>query len=83
MEPQATLLASNAAVLWLGGSRPLATLEDISEEIHAHTHVEKDLFKLSPHFLEDYIVRFVYPHHRDLLTTLGRFGSGQIGRAHV
>ncbi|KAI5017004.1 hypothetical protein ZWY2020_037382 [Hordeum vulgare] len=78
MEQQATLLANNAAVLWLGGSRPHATLEDISDEIHAHTHVEKDLFELSPHFPEDYIVRFVYPHHRDLLTTPGRFGSGRL-----
>ncbi|KAE8789139.1 hypothetical protein D1007_36700 [Hordeum vulgare] len=78
MEQQANLLANNAAVLWLGGSRRATSIDDIIEEVHAHTRVEKELFELSPDFPEDYIVRFVYPHHRDLLTTPGRFGRGRL-----
>lgn len=78
MEHQASLLASNAAVLWLGGSRPDASDADIMEEIHVFTRIEKELFRVAPHFPEDFIVRFVYPHHRDLLTAApGRFGRGR------
>ncbi|KAE8766585.1 hypothetical protein D1007_62167 [Hordeum vulgare] len=78
MEQQATLVANNAVVLWLGGSRSTIPIDDIIEEIHVHTRVEKKLFELSPLFPEDYMVRFVYPHHGDLLTTPGRFGRGRL-----
>ncbi|KAE8806928.1 hypothetical protein D1007_16789 [Hordeum vulgare] len=37
MEYQASLLANNAVVLWLGGSRPYVHIDDIVEEIHAYT----------------------------------------------
>lgn len=79
MEQLAALLSSNAAVLWIGGTQPEVSVDEIIDEITYHTKVEKAYFRVVPHFPEDFIVRFGFHHHRDLLTTSpGRFVRGRL-----
>jgi hypothetical protein len=74
---QEARLASQAAVVWLGKTRPTVNAADIKEAIVAHTRIHGDYVKVIPHHPEDFLATFEFPHHRDLLTAApGRFLHG-------
>uniref|UniRef100_A0ACD5V8L5 Uncharacterized protein n=1 Tax=Avena sativa TaxID=4498 RepID=A0ACD5V8L5_AVESA len=77
MDAEAARLASHAAVIRIGGSRPQTNAAEILEAIHSFTGTERDLIRVVPGYPDDYIATFRHPHHRDKLTALpGRFRHG-------
>lgn len=78
MDRQAAHLLEHAAVLWLGGRRTqTTTAADISDAIVAFSRVPRKLFRVIPHYPEEFLVMFNHRHHRDAITGApGRFGHG-------
>ncbi|KAK1650248.1 hypothetical protein QYE76_068053 [Lolium multiflorum] len=71
---QAALLSSQAVFVWLGGNRPQVNAEQIKEAIVSYARINPDYVKVVPHYPEDFLATFDYPHHRKIITDApGRF----------
>ena len=74
MDAHAASLANLAVVVWLGGNRPTVSASVIRDVVASAAGVDRNLLKVVPFYPEDFLVRFDYPHHRDLATAApGRF----------
>jgi hypothetical protein len=77
MDAEAQRLANHAALIWLGGTRPKVSAADIVAAIEGHTGIDHNLFRVVPHYPEDFLVTFKFQHHREQVTALpGRFNYG-------
>ncbi|KAM0923516.1 hypothetical protein ACQ4PT_005497 [Festuca glaucescens] len=75
----ASQLTNQAAVVWLGRGRPKVNAAEMSQAIHDYTGVDQKLYRVVPHFPEDFFVSFDHQHHRELLTKQpGRFSHGEL-----
>ncbi|XBH76742.1 hypothetical protein VPH35_103332 [Triticum aestivum] len=68
MEAQAAGLASLAAVVWLGGTRPSVSAAIFRSAIAKQFSIDRNLLRVVPHYPEDFFVRFDFQHHRDTVT---------------
>ncbi|KAE8812958.1 hypothetical protein D1007_10056 [Hordeum vulgare] len=78
MDANAATLSSLTVFVWLGGNMPTVSAAALADTIHAQTNVKKVLFKVVPHYPEEFLVTFKFVHHRDMLTSTGRFLHGEI-----
>ncbi|KAI4994452.1 hypothetical protein ZWY2020_034093 [Hordeum vulgare] len=74
MDAQAASLSELAAVVWLGGNRPSVCASVIRDAIASSAGIDRSFIRVVPFFPEDFLVRFDYPHHRDIAAAApGRF----------
>ncbi|KAI4994031.1 hypothetical protein ZWY2020_008394 [Hordeum vulgare] len=74
MDAQAANLSNLAAVVWLGGNRPSVSASIIRDAVASSAGVDRRFIMVVPFYPEDFLIRFDYPHHREMATAApGRF----------
>jgi hypothetical protein len=79
MVAQAARLVNQAAVVWLGKTRPQVSAAEIRSALAVQARIDKDLVKVVPRYPEDFLATFEYKHYRDMVTALpGSFPHGEL-----
>jgi hypothetical protein len=73
MDAHANQLAGKAALFWLGGNRPRVNAATMSKAIAEQSGLDEKLFRVIPHYPEDFFVTFEHMHHHNIATATARF----------
>jgi hypothetical protein len=87
MDAEALRLANHAALFWIRGTRPKVNASNITATIKEHAGIiDLELFRVVPHYPEDFLVTFCHQHHCDLVTAIPgmfNFSSKDFGNLDI